>query len=173
MYSKAKISGHPIHPMLVAFPITFYVLTVVSFGVYQFFSADAFWYQMGFFANMAAVVTALVAAVPGFIDWAFGVPRENISAKRDGLIHMVLNLVGVALFLGSAIWIMGTWNAPLESVGLPLVLTALGTGVSMVAGSYGWVMISRHKVGVEMDPDQARIQERREREARREPPMYH
>lgn len=31
MYSKAKIAGHPIHPMLVAFPITFYIVSLIAF----------------------------------------------------------------------------------------------------------------------------------------------
>ena len=34
MYSKAKLAGHPIHPMLVAFPIAFYTATVVTLIIY-------------------------------------------------------------------------------------------------------------------------------------------
>ena len=58
MYSKAKIAGHPIHPMLVAFPITFYVLTLVGFIVYATISPDIFWYKLSYFLNYAAIATA-------------------------------------------------------------------------------------------------------------------
>ena len=35
MYSKVKIAGHPIHPMLVAFPVAFYTATLVCYLVYN------------------------------------------------------------------------------------------------------------------------------------------
>lgn len=175
MYSKASIKNHPIHPMLVAFPITFYLVTFIAFAVYNYGNADTFWYRLGFFSNMAAVGTALLAAIPGFIDWAFGVPNQT-AAKRDGLIHMVLNLVTLGLFAINGAIINGTWEAPPAYVSATtLILTGIGCLTLLGAGFYGWVMIGVHKVGVTMDHEQAEIQERIERKDRREEPpvMYH
>lgn len=170
MYSKAKIAGHPIHPMLVAFPITLYLLTFVAFVVYQTANPEIFWYKLAYFSNYAAVVLALIAAVPGFIDWSMGIPNKT-EAKRDGLIHMSLNLVTLAIFAVNAYLIRGTWDAPLAGVTTQLWLTGIGSIILLAAGFYGWVMIGRHKVGVEMNPEQEKIQERKER--REEPPLFH
>ena len=162
MYSKAKIGDHPIHPMLVAFPITFYILTFVGFIVFSFISPNTFWYKLAYFSNFAAVGTALLAAIPGFIDWAFGVPRNTIAKKR-GLIHMVLNLVTLALFVLSAYLIYGTWNSPQYPGNIVLLLTGAGALLVLAAGYYGWEMIGQHKVGVSMSPEQERLQNRYER----------
>src|SRR3954471_9767519 len=100
MYSKWKIAGHPIHPMLIAFPVAFYVATLVAHAVYAG-NGDVFWFRVGHVANWAGVVTALVAAVPGFVDWT-GIP-SRAPAKRTGLMHMVLNVVALVVFALNAV----------------------------------------------------------------------
>src|SRR5690606_10458571 len=91
MYSKAKIGGHPIHPMIVGFPIVFYTLTFVGFAMYRFWSQDLFWYQLGYFSAFGGVITAVLAAIPGAIDWAFGIPKTS-AAKTRGAWHALLNV---------------------------------------------------------------------------------
>ncbi|QDK38625.1 DUF2231 domain-containing protein [Bdellovibrio sp. NC01] len=175
MYSKVTINKHPVHPMLVAFPICLYVLTFVSFAVYATTRGEIFWYKLGFFSNMAAVACALVAAIPGFIDWAMGIPNGTL-AKRDGLIHMSLNLITLALFAISGVFVNGTWDNPLLSLAAPLVLTGVGCITLLAAGYYGWTMVQTHKVGVDLSPEQEHDQEEIEHRGRRheEPPvMYH
>lgn len=171
MYSKAKIAGHPIHPMLVAFPVTLYVLTLVSFIVYKTASPDIFWYKLGYFSNYAAIVMALVAAVPGFIDWAIGIPNQT-AAKKRGLIHMSLNLGILALYIANAFVIEGTWDTGKENLGVSFALTAIGCILLPAVGYYGWAMVSRDKVGIDMTLEQESIQERYERE-HKEPPLFH
>ena len=70
MYSKIKIAGHPVHPMLVSFPVAFYAASLVCYIVY-IPMADVFWFKVAYLANAAGVVIAAVAAIPGFIDWLF------------------------------------------------------------------------------------------------------
>lgn len=181
MYSKVKIGGHPIHPMLVAFPITFYLLTFAGFFIFQTMSTEIFWFKLAYFSNFAAVGTALVAAVPGFIDWTFGIPKGT-AAKRHGLIHMVLNLATLGIYAINAYLISGSWNTGLVGVGTNIFLTAVGSVILLGAGYFGWEMIAYHKVGVDMSPQQEKLQEGYEREVpfipsrerRNEPPnMYH
>lgn len=169
MYSKAKIAGHPIHPMLVAFPIAFYVLTLVGFIVYQSGNPDVFWYKLGYFCNFAAVIMAFITAIPGFIDWAFGVPNYS-TAKKRGLIHMSLNLTILALYVVNAFIIYGTWDSPLLSVAPSIALTGIGVFLLLGAAYFGWEMIARNKVGVDLSPEQERLQENYER---KEPPIFH
>ncbi|UXR65992.1 DUF2231 domain-containing protein [Bdellovibrio bacteriovorus] len=165
MYSKVSIKGHGIHPMLVAFPITFYLLTFVSFLVYQLGSVEIFWYKLGYFSNMAAVACAVVAAIPGFIDWAMGIPKDT-TAKRDGLIHMLLNVLTLGLFAVNAVLIGGTWDMPLNSLAFSLVLTGVGCLSLVGAGAYGWTLVAIHKVGVPMSSEQAILQDRYEHDER-------
>lgn len=171
MYSKAKIANHPIHPMLVGFPITFYVLTLVSFVVFRTASPDIFWFKLGYFANYAAIITALCAAIPGFIDWALGIPNQT-AAKARGLIHMSLNLTTLALYIVNAFLLEGTWETGTANLGVPIALCAIGCLLTVGAGFYGWQMVQKDKVGVDMNSEQASIQERYERE-HREPTMFH
>ncbi|MGZ3769308.1 MAG: DUF2231 domain-containing protein [Bdellovibrio sp.] len=169
MYSKAKIAGHAIHPMINGFPTTFYFLTLVGFVVFQSISPDTFWYKLGYFSNFAAIVTAIVAAIPGFIDWTLGIPKAS-AAKKHGRTHMILQLVTLALFAISATIIGGDWNNPTVSLGTPIFLTVVGCLVHMAGNYYGWDLVTRHKVGVQMSPDQEHLQERYEQE---EPPLFH
>lgn len=161
--------------MLVAFPITFYLVTFFAFMVYNFFSTDNFWFRLGFFSNMAAIATALLAAIPGFIDWIWGIPNKT-KAKRDGLVHMSLNIITLGLFAVNATLISGTWEAPPALVSTAtLLLTGIGALVLIGAGFYGWVMIGIHKVGVSMSTEQEEVQERYEKKSPREEPpvMFH
>src|SRR5687768_10895753 len=123
MYSKIKIAGHPIHPMLIAFPVAFYTTTVVLFCAYAL-GAGAMWFQVAVYANVAGVITAIVAALPGFLDWAIGIPKGT-AAKRTGLMHMTLNVVALVLFAVNALmqWPHRLETAPAVgmSVALPLV----------------------------------------------------
>src|SRR2546423_9570127 len=95
MYSKIKIGGHPVHPMLIAYPVAFYTATVVCYIVYSS-NHDDFWFKVAYVANLAGVVMAVVAALPGFIDW-LGIP-SNVRAKRTGLLHLISNVIALLLF---------------------------------------------------------------------------
>lgn len=83
MYSKIKFAGHPIHPMLVAYPVAFYTATLVCYIVYSS-NQNLFWFKVAVVANIAGAV----AAIPGFIDWLF-IPSDS-RAKKTGLFHMIL-----------------------------------------------------------------------------------
>ena len=69
MRSKFAIAGHPIHPMLVAIPIGLFAWTLVSDIVYLGSDHDHMWYNIAFWSGIAAIVSALVAALPGFGDY--------------------------------------------------------------------------------------------------------
>jgi uncharacterized membrane protein len=156
MYSKAKIMGHPIHPMLVAFPVAFYVSTLISFIVYAA-SMNPFWFRVATIANWAGVATAAVAAVPGLVDWATGIPRRS-EAKRTGLIHMSLNVAALVAFLIDAIVYTNRWDEPLPAAGTGVVLSAIGVLLTLPAGFLGWSLVQDHHVGVNLSPEQERLE---------------
>ena len=146
MYSKIKIAGHPLHVMLVAYPIAFYTATFVCFLVYGS-NHDSFWFKVAYVANAAGVVMAVVAAVPGFIDWAIGIPNKT-KAKTTGLIHLLFNVTALLLFAINLYMQTGKWNEAQPDSGPAIWLTLLGVIVTVAAGFYGWTLVQRHHVGV-------------------------
>lgn len=146
MYSKAKLAGHPIHPMLVAFPIAFYTATVVALIVYGG-GANPFWYHAAFWTALAGVVMAVVAAVPGLVDLV-SLPDKS-RAKDTGLKHAAFNLLTLGLFVIDTIVLGVDWYSagPLHW-GWPLVLGLIGLASMAVAGSLGWKMVQTHHVGI-------------------------
>jgi len=153
VYSKAKLFGHPVHPMLVAFPVAFYTGTLAAFIVYAA-SQDPFWARLANIVNWAGVIMAGVAAVPGLIDWAMGIPRQS-AAKRTGLSHMVLNVSALLVFFVNGIAYSGHVLPP-ASTGI--VLSAIGVALTLPAGFLGWNLVQEHHVGVHLSAEQERLE---------------
>jgi|SRR4051812_36344867 uncharacterized membrane protein len=84
MESRAKLLGHPIHPMLIVLPLGLFIAAVVFDALYlwrgaQTFAAVAYWNIAG------GVIGGLLAAVFGLVDW-LAIP-SGTRAKRIGLLH--------------------------------------------------------------------------------------
>lgn len=167
MYSKIKLFGHPIHPMLVAYPIAFYTSTLVGFIVYGA-TNDFFWLKLAIAANLAGIAMAVVAALPGFLDWLLGIP-SGTDAKKDGLVHGVFNVTALGLFVASFAAYASHWNGPATGAGLGIALSAIGVGCTLAAGWYGWMLVQGWHVGVDLTGQQVQadptLQEARARKA--------
>jgi uncharacterized membrane protein len=152
MKSKASIAGHPIHPALVAFPVVYYASTVAAL-IAHVATQDPFWFRAAMTANIAGVVMALVAAIPGAVDLFAGVPKHT-NARRTGLIHGAANVIALVLFASTAYVLYRRWdNQLLLDARGPLVLAIVGLGATMVAGVLGWKLVQTHHVGVSPSPD--------------------
>ena len=156
MYSKAKILGHPIHPMLVGFPVAYYTGTLVAFIAYAA-STNPFWFRVACVANWAGVLMAAVAAVPGLVDWAIGIPSSS-AAKRTGLIHAALNVASLLVFLISGVAGSSHWDDVLPPAGTGVVLSAIGVLLTLPAGFLGWSLVQEHHVGVQLSNEQQRLE---------------
>ncbi len=153
-YSKATVFGHPIHPMLVGIPVVLYIATVLGFAVYATHH-DPRWFQLGLIANAAAIVAAVVAAVPGLFDWTFAIP-SGTEAKRIGAIHMIANLSGL-VFFGANLAVhraalLDAVEGRLDQFArldpyLPLSLTAAGISLVILAGAFGVRLVHTLHVG--------------------------
>ena len=91
--STASIAGHPIHPMLVAFPIAFFVATLAC-DITFWRTGDAYWATTAQWVLGAGLVMAGLAAVAGAID-VLGEPR--IRALRDVWWHAGGNVLMVLI----------------------------------------------------------------------------
>jgi uncharacterized membrane protein len=130
--------------MLVAFPVALYVATVVSLFVFVG-NRDVFWYNVALNANVAGVIMAAVAAVPGLIDLV-ALPRDMKAAKATGIRHAGFNVIALVLFSASALILYRDTGA-LE-VTAPVILGILGLVATTIAGWLGYSMVQVHHVGV-------------------------
>lgn len=155
MKSKARIAGHPIHPMLIAFPVALYTATVVALFVHLA-TGDAFWFRAAMWSNIAGVVMAVVAAIPGFVD-LLSIPSDT-RAKSVGLRHAGFNVLALILFLASAIVLYRNYSAGSFDATAPLVLSILGLLSTVAAGWLGWNLVQTHHIGVIPGRDDVAIQ---------------
>jgi uncharacterized membrane protein len=147
MYSKAKIAGHPVHPMLVAFPVAFYTAALVCYIVYAN-NADPFWFKVAVAANAAGVVMAAVAAIPGFIDW-LNIPADA-RAKKTGFFHMLCNVSALACYGLNWYLQCDKWYDPQPTLGPAIILTGIGMALTLAAGFLGWTLVQTHHIGVDI-----------------------
>jgi uncharacterized membrane protein len=86
---------------------------------------DPFWFKAAYGANAAGVLMAIVAALPGFLDWALGIPRGT-KARQIGLRHMVLNVTALAVFIINLFAQYNKWNVVNPDATSAIVLSAIG-----------------------------------------------
>lgn len=154
MYSKVTIAGHPVHPMLIGYPVACYTGTLVGFAVYAA-NGNQFWLNLAIALNVVGVGGALLAALPGFADWAFGIPRGS-AAKNVGLAHAGLNVAALALFAVNLGTYASHWNGPATGATRGLALTAAGLACTLAAGFLGWMLVQNYHIGIRLTPTQER-----------------
>lgn len=155
MKSKITILGHSVHPMLIPFPIASYVATLLCFITYQS-TGNAFWFHAGYVANIAGVVTALLAAAVGFADWVSAIPRHH-PARRTGRTHMLLNVAALLFFAVNAWLQSGQWGAVAPVARGAIILPLIGVLLTTAAGYFGWKLTQDHHVGIRLTAEQERI----------------
>lgn len=143
MESKAKLFGHPIHQMLVAFPLGL-LATALLFDVIHLITGNGYWSEIAYWMITAGVVTGLLAAPFGFVDW-LAIPSAT-RAKRIGALHGAGNVIVVLLYAGS--WLMRREDPRLPEV-LAYALSFLGGGLALLTGWLGGELVDRLGVGVD------------------------
>jgi nitrite reductase/ring-hydroxylating ferredoxin subunit/uncharacterized membrane protein len=144
MKSKAVLLGHPLHPMLIPFPVAFLAGAVVSDAIGWLRDLPS-WWTAGSYLSSAGIVTALLAATPGLVDYVYTVPPES-SAKTRATKHMLANLTAVALFVSA--W-AARGDAELAPGIAVLALEGIGVGLLTVGGWMGGVLVNRNQIGVD------------------------
>jgi uncharacterized membrane protein len=142
--------------MIIAYPIALYTLALVAYVIYAI-GGIPFWFQVGTVAGVGGALMAIVAAVPGFLDWALGVPSTS-PAKAHGLRHMLLNVTALVLFIINDIVNVPQWLSPTPDKLWGVVFAFFGVVCTVAAGFFGWIMIQDDHVGVALSPEQARLE---------------
>ena len=143
MYSKIKSMGHPVHLMLVNFPLGLLV-TAAVFDIIHLITGNGYWSGIAFWMIAAGGVSGLLAAMTGLIDWT-GIPTDT-RARRVGVIHGVGNALVLVLFIVS--WLLRL-NAPEHPSILAYILSFLGAGLLFATGWLGGELTGRYGVGIE------------------------
>lgn len=150
--SVAQLVGHAIHPLLVSFPISLYAIATASFVTFVI-NGSAFWFRVGFYASFAGVIAAVIAAVPGVIDYFGSIPKRD-PAKKVGAAHLVFNVLSLLLF-GAIVFMLwdiftpSTMRAEAADLHAPMWMSMAGMISTLVAGYLGGSLVQEHHVGIE------------------------
>ena len=147
MESKVKFLGHPIHPMLIVFPLGL-LATAVIFDLIHLAAGGVTTAVVAYWMIATGIVGGFVAAPFGWIDW-FAIPRGT-RAKSIGLWHGAGNVLVLLLFIGS--WWLRR-NFPENPEPTALVLSFCGAGLALITGWLGGELVDRLGIGVDDDAD--------------------
>ena len=144
MKSKVNIQSHPLHPILIPFPIAFFTGTLLC-------HVTGWWLNMAdllttaYYLNIGGIVFALLAAIPGFIDFLYTVPPKSSGKKRaakHGMINVIMLLCFIiAFFYRSRETSNQLFLASLEIIGVSLMI---------IAGWLGGTLVYRNQIGVDI-----------------------
>ena len=144
MKARAILLGHPVHQMLIVFPLGL-LATAVVFDLIALFSDGAQWWLVSYWMMAVGILGALVAAPFGLVDF-LSIPRGT-RARRIGLMHGAGNAVVSVLFLGS--WLLR--DPALPAGALALLLSFGAAMLALVTAWLGGELVSRLGVGVHED----------------------
>jgi len=140
--STAQIARHPIHPMLVPFPIVLFIGTLLTDLAY-WFTAEIMWANFSAWLVTAGVVLGLLAAIAGLIDF---IGEPLVRALPAAWFHLIGN--GIALTLAIFNMLIHSRDGWTSVVPTGLILSALVVLILLFTGWMGGAMVYRHRVGV-------------------------
>ena len=145
--STAAIAGHPLHPLLVTFPIAFLVGALLS-DLAFYGTSDSFWARASEWLIGAGLVGGVLAAVAGFIDF---IGSERIRSLTYVWYHFVGN--AVALVLSAISLYLRVSTAAVSVTGTQLVLSILVVLIFLITGWLGGELVFRFGVGTARGED--------------------
>ena len=152
MASKASIGGHPIHPMLIPFPIGLLVFSLIADLVYLWRGNPVWENYIAFYTLLGGIIGAVAAAIFGLIDWA---SLTDSAAIRVANWHARVNVVGLLIFIAD--FYLRTTNGAKWIVNmrmLPIILSIVGVVGLSIAGYLGGELVFRHGVAVDVQTSQ-------------------
>src|SRR5919109_3279168 len=136
MESRVKLFGHPVHPMLIVYPLGLLSMAVIFDILYLIFN-NRLLPTASYYMIAAGVVGGLLAAIFGFIDW-LALPN-NTRAKGIGGWHGIGNFVIVVLFAVS--WLIRGGNVNFVPNSLALILSFAGFALALITAWIGGELV--------------------------------
>lgn len=139
MQGKATVAGHPVHPLLVTFPIGSYVAAVIA-DIIFLAGGGSFWGTMSMWLLAFGLAGSLIAGFFGFIDYLTAPMSER--ARQVANLHLTLNVCGIVVFgvafAARYFWPQFVWGH---------IATAVGICLLLASGILGGNLAHRHLVG--------------------------
>lgn len=145
MESRVKLFGHPVHPILIIYPLGLFSMAVIFDILYLIFG-NRMLPIASYYMIAAGVLGGLLAAIFGFVDW-LALPN-NSRAKYIGGWHGIGNFVIVVLFAVS--WFLRGNNVDFVPSSLPLILSFAGAAMALITAWIGGELV--YHLGVGVDP---------------------
>ncbi len=140
--STARIAGHPVHPMLVPFPIACFVGTLLTDLAY-WRTGGMMWADFSAWLVTVGVIMGFLAAIAGLIDF---LGNRLVRAQAPAWPHAIGNIV--VLILATCNMLVHSRDGWTSVVPTGLILSALVVLILLFTGWMGWAMVYRHHVGV-------------------------
>lgn len=143
MESRAKLFGHPIHQMLIVFPLGLLAMALV-FDALFLATGNSYWAQSAYAMIAAGILSGFVAAPFGFIDW-LAIP-PGTRAKRVGALHGAGNLFVLVFYSMSWAQRGAEPGAPAPTA---FIFSFAGGLIALMTGWLGGELVNRLGVGVD------------------------
>jgi uncharacterized membrane protein len=143
MESRVKVLGHPVHQLLIVFPLGL-LATSVIFDLAYLVTGHVRLSDVAYWMIVAGVLGGLVAAPFGLMDW-LAIPAGT-RAKRIGAWHGVGNVVVLLLLVVS--WYIRS-RAGVPPTAAAYVYSFLGVGLALVTGWLGGELVDHLGIGVD------------------------
>ncbi|SFZ86290.1 Uncharacterized membrane protein [Devosia enhydra] len=139
--SAIAVAGHPLHAMMVHFPIALVVATLGA-DIFYWWSADPFWVRAGLWSAGFAFAFGVAAAIVGTAELLL-VPgiRVRVASWNHAIAAMVL------IAIAGANWGLRL-NVPDAVLPHGLMLSVLAALVTGMAGWHGGKLVFDHGVGL-------------------------
>ncbi|MGP9790121.1 DUF2231 domain-containing protein [Roseinatronobacter sp. NSM] len=139
--SRIAIAGHPLHAMLVAFPIALTV-SVLGADLLYWWTADSFWAQVAGWAAFGAFVMGVIAGITGTVELLVvrGIRNRSASWTHFILAVMLLSLIG-------ANWALRIGQPQAAVLPLGMMLSFVAVGVTAVTGWHGGKLVFDYRIG--------------------------
>lgn len=140
MKDKARMANHPIHPMLIPFPIGLWIFSLAADIIYRAGGSDA-WASAAYYTMAGGIIGAVIAALPGFVDYFTMKPSRTKSIATR---HMLVNVIALILFIID----LATRTGNPDATG-PFVLSVIGVLLIIYSGWLGGHMVYVHGMAVD------------------------
>lgn len=141
MSTPASVAKHPIHPMLVVFPIGLWTFSLVCDIIYLFGGRDPIWNTVALYTVIGGIIGAALAAVPGLIDY-FSIGDKEVRAI--GTRHMIVNVSALVIFIVASILMAKEISAV-----VPFILSIAGIVLISIGGWLGGDLVYIKGMAVE------------------------
>jgi uncharacterized membrane protein len=146
MRTPASIARHPVHPMLVPFPIGLWVFSFICDLIFAYGSGAPIWKTLALYTMIGGLIGALAAAIPGLID-LLSLPAEP---RKTAIMHMSINLTVVVLFAINA-WLRYSGGDAGAASSTPVWLSLIAIGLLLISGWLGGKMVYESGVAVDTE----------------------